>query len=75
MFLELLAQMSGDVTSDDITDATAAGRAILTAADANAQAALLSIAIQNLSFSGLPTSDPGGGKLWLNGGVLMVGAA
>lgn len=27
-----------------------------------------------LNCSTLPTSDPGGGKLWLNGGVLQVGA-
>lgn len=27
-----------------------------------------------LDLSGLPTSNPGGGKPWLNGGVLMVGA-
>ncbi len=26
-----------------------------------------------LDLSGLPTSDPGGGKPWLNGGVLQVG--
>lgn len=26
-----------------------------------------------LDFSGAPTSDPGGGKLWLNGGVPQVG--
>jgi hypothetical protein len=30
-------------------------------------------AILALDFSGAPTSDPGGGKLWLNGGVLQVG--
>lgn len=29
--------------------------------------------IANINLSGLPTSDPGGGKLWLNGGVLQVG--
>lgn len=28
----------------------------------------------NLDLSGLPTSNPGGGKAWLNGGVLQVGA-
>lgn len=28
----------------------------------------------NLDLSGLPTSDPGSGKPWLNGGVLQVGA-
>lgn len=32
-------------------------------------------ALAGLDLSGLPTSDPGGGKLWLNGGVLQVGAA
>jgi len=26
-----------------------------------------------LNLSTLPTSDPGGGKPWLNGGVLQVG--
>ncbi len=30
--------------------------------------------IANLDLSGLPTSDPGGGKVWLNGGFLFVGA-
>lgn len=30
--------------------------------------------IANIDFSGLPTADPGGGKPWLNGGVLQVGA-
>lgn len=29
--------------------------------------------IAALDFSGLPTSDPGSGMLWLNGGVLQVG--
>ena len=29
----------------------------------------------NTDFSGLPTSDPGGGKPWLNSGFLMIGAA
>ncbi len=28
----------------------------------------------NLDLATLPTSDPGGGKPWLNGGVLQVGA-
>lgn len=27
-----------------------------------------------LNLSTLPTSDPGGGKVWLNSGVLTVGA-
>lgn len=26
-----------------------------------------------LDFSAIPTSDPGGGKLWLNGNVVSVG--
>lgn len=30
--------------------------------------------LQNSDLSGFPTSDPGGGKPWLNGGVLQVGA-
>ena len=29
--------------------------------------------IANLNLSTLPTSDPGGGKPWLNNGFLMVG--
>ncbi len=29
---------------------------------------------EDLDLSGLPTSNPGGGKPWLNGGVLQVGA-
>lgn len=29
---------------------------------------------ENTDLSGLPTSNPGGGKPWLNGGVLQVGA-
>jgi len=29
--------------------------------------------ILNADFSGLPTSDPGGGREWLNGGVVQVG--
>lgn len=32
------------------------------------------IAFANVDLSGLPTSDPGGGKPWLNGGVLQVGS-
>ncbi len=27
----------------------------------------------DLDLSGLPTADPGGGRPWLNGGVLQVG--
>lgn len=30
--------------------------------------------IADLDFSILPTSNPGSGKLWLNGGVVQVGA-
>lgn len=30
--------------------------------------------IAALNFSTLPTSDPGSGKFWLNGGVVQVGA-
>lgn len=38
-------------------------------------AAWLAPLLAAADLSGLPTSDPGGGKLWLNGGVLQVGAA
>jgi len=31
------------------------------------------IDFENLDLSSLPTSDPGGGKPWLNGGVVQVG--
>ena len=37
-------------------------------------ATVTTVAIAALDFSTLPTSNPGGGKLWLNGGVLQVGA-
>jgi hypothetical protein len=42
--------------------------------------ALLAAALATLDLSTLPTTDPGGGKLWLNGGgvagrgVLQVGS-
>lgn len=39
-----------------------------------ASAALSTAAFAALDLSTLPTSDPGGGKAWLNGGVLQVGA-
>lgn len=44
-----------------------------------ADALLVSIASlrtlwEALDFSGLPTSDPGGGKPWLNGSVLSIGS-
>lgn len=41
---------------------------------ANAGSAVTAAQIAALNFSSLPTSNPGGGKLWLNGGVLQVGA-
>lgn len=47
------------------------GEIILNASSAATLAAILA----ETNISGLPTSDPGGGKLWLNGGVLQVGAA
>lgn len=34
---------------------------------------LTAAAFAALDLSGLPTADPGGGKPWLNGGVLQVG--
>ncbi len=37
--------------------------------------AWLATLLATADLSGLPTSDPGSGKPWLNGGVLMVGAA
>lgn len=40
---------------------------------ADADPALLATLLATLDLSGLPTSDPGGGKLWLNGGLLQVG--
>lgn len=55
----------------------------LTAADLNAAIAAtpslltpsqLATILAQADLSGLPTSNPGGGKLWLNGGVLQVGA-
>lgn len=36
--------------------------------------ASLNLDFGNANLSGLPTSNPGGGKPWLNGGVLQVGA-
>lgn len=36
--------------------------------------ALTAAILGAVDLSTLPTSDPGGGRLWLNGGVLMVGA-
>ena len=38
------------------------------------QPATLATALANCDLSGLPTSNPGGGRPWLNGGVLQVGA-
>jgi hypothetical protein len=46
----------------------------LTTLFTTAAAAANAAQIAALDFSGLPTSNPGGGKLWLNGGVLQVGA-
>lgn len=34
----------------------------------------LASAIIGLDLSTLPTSNPGGGRLWLNGGVVQIGA-
>ncbi len=70
----------GPINAEDIADSTEIGRALLTAADAAEARATLALevvsaaAIAALDLSSLPTSDPGGGKVWLNGGVLQVGA-
>lgn len=62
------------VTAEQITNASAAGRDWLKAVSTAAQAELLRLALADIDWSFLPSSNPGGGKVWLNSGVMQVGS-
>jgi hypothetical protein len=63
--------------SQALAEIDAAGPASRAAARANIglDAAWIAALFATADLSGLPTADPGGGRMWLNGGVPTVGPA
>lgn len=59
--------------SGNLNPLNVSGSSMQTAIVAAAVAAITPAQIATLDFSTLPATDPGGGRLWLNGGVLQVG--
>ncbi len=69
-----LVELRNDGTNIIAFDGGGAGGAVSSFNTRTGSVVLTASDIANLDLSTLPTSDPGSGKVWLNGGVLQVGA-